>query len=260
MNPFYRSPLLIKKVQSAALLLSMRHPEADELICEALDCSDFHTTFSILDLAFVRLMSDHMDRAFGLSTGRERFHTYLEVARRRHGELADLILPAFEETMRQNHIIYRRSHITSNEHRFFLALLLNVPDRVKVLNLVRERFPERDPVETVMGWVEELVNTRVFGSSESNVLGIDNFDDYYLFVFQCMLEGRALERIKDEVKEEFPESSAEDLGNKTDAIYNDIRNSMTFRGVFLDSSKETVTSGRPARAATTLNASALDNN
>ncbi len=232
-DPFFREATMIKRVQSASLLLNMRHPEADAFIAETLSVSDFQTAFSILDLAFNTLNYDRLERSFGLSTGKERFETFLEIARRRHGELVDLILPVFEEAHRQQNLVLRRGQITSNEHRFFLALLLNVPDREKVIDLVKRRFHEANPVDTIIEWVEELANTKVSGSSEPNVLGID-IDDYYLFVLQCLLEGRTIEQTKTAFEEEFS-THAEDLGDKLEILYDDIQNSMLFRSIFLNS-------------------------
>jgi len=235
-DPFFKEPTMIKRVQAASLLLSMRHPEADAFIAETLSRSDFQTAFSILDLAFNSLSYDRLEEAFGLSTGKERFAGFLEIARRRHGELVDLIRPVFEEAHRQQNLVLRRGQITGSEHRFFLALLLNVPDREKVLDLVRRRFPEQDPVNTVTDWVEELANTKVSGSSEPNVLGIDEIDEDYLFVLQCLLEGRNVEQTKSAFEEEFSAEDARSLGDKLERLYYDIQNSMLFRSIFLDSS------------------------
>jgi len=47
-------------------------------------------------------------------------------------------------------------------NRFFLALLLNVTNREKVLELVQQRYPNQEPVETILDWVEELGRTRVW--------------------------------------------------------------------------------------------------
>ena len=226
---------MFKKLQSASFLLGMNHPEADDLIGEMIRCSDFQTTFEIIEILFNRLPHNQLEATFGLSTGKERFERLVEIARQRHGEVVDLILPVFEEVQRQNHIIHRRGQITSNEHRFFLALLLNVPDRIKVLDLVRERFPDENPVNTIMDWVEELASTKVLGSSEPNVLGIKDFDDDYLFVFQCLLEGLALEQIKSAFEEEFSAEHARSLENKPEELYHAIRSSMLFKSIFLDS-------------------------
>ncbi len=234
-DPFYKEAAMIKRVQSAALLLNMKHPNADEIIGEALGCSDFQTCFSILELAYNILTHNPLERSFGLTTGQQRFDALLGIARRRHGELVDLILPSVDEAHRQHNLIQRRSQITSNEHRFFLALLLNVPDRVKMLDLVRQRFPEQDPVQTVTDWLEELANTKMAGSPEPNVLGIDNFDDDYLFVFQCMLEGKTIEQTRIAFEIEYAADHAIGAGKKPEDLYDSIRNSMLFRSIFSDS-------------------------
>ena len=240
-DPFYQEETMIKKIQSAALLLNIKHPQTDELIGELLSHSDFQTAFSVLELAFGPLTNDRLERAFGLSTGKERFEALLEIARRRHGELVDFILPVFDESARQNYLIQRRGQITSNEHRFFLALLLNVPDREKLLELVKHRFPDQDPVETVIDWVEELANTRAAGSPEPNVLGIHGIDEDYLLVLQCLLEARSLEQTKTAFEQEL---AVEDVGSSSDKVqklYEDIRNSILFKSVFLDQRPAIVT-------------------
>ena len=48
-----------------------------------------------------------------------------------------------------------RCTVTEVEHRFFLALLLNVPETRQILKLVAERFP--GPAEVTVGrWVREM--------------------------------------------------------------------------------------------------------
>ena len=123
-----------------------------------------------------------MDALFGLSLGKDRFKAILERCKTVHGELTDLVLPVLEEHERQMSIIHRRGTITSDQHRFFLALLLNVPSRTRILDLVKQRYPDQDPVETILDWVEELGRTRVLGSRETNALGMPEFDDSYVFV------------------------------------------------------------------------------
>jgi hypothetical protein len=231
-DPFFRSTILIKRLQSASLLHNMRHPEADALIGDLLSRSDFQSTFSILELMNHYKDSDRLEQSFGLKKGEARFQAFIEIARRRHGNLIDLLLPVFEEVQREQNLIYRRAQITGDEHRFFLALLLNVPDRAQILDLVRTRFPEQDPVETVTNWLEELCNTKAFGSPEPNVLGIEGFDDDYLFVFQCLLEGLPAEEIRPAFEREFSVEYAESLGNKPEELIERIRTSKLFGSIF----------------------------
>ncbi len=231
-NPFFKEPTTIKRVQSASLLLTIAHPDADAMIGELLARSDFQTAFSILDLARTHLLGNRLEKEFGISAGEQRFQTLMEIARRRHGELVDLIQPVFEEAERQHNLIQRRAQITSNEHRFFLALLLNIPDRQKVLDLVKQRFPEQDPVATVTDWVEDLAHTKVAGFPEPNVLGIENFDEDYLFVLECLLQGHTTEQIRAAFEKELAPDEFLALGNKPDELCSAIRNSMLFRSIF----------------------------
>lgn len=233
MDPFYKSQTMMKRLQCASLLLAMKHPDTFEMISEVLSRSDFHTSFNLLNVAFTHLSVKGFEEAFGLSTSQDRFQSLLEVARRRHGALADLIPPVFDEVKRQNYLIQRRGQITSSDHRFFLALLLNVPDRNRLLELVGQRFPEQSPVDTVVGWVDDLAHTKLVGSSESNVLGVSDLDDDYLFVFQCMLEGLTIEQIKSAFEEEASADQA-DAAEKPERLYDSIRESMPFKSIFHD--------------------------
>jgi len=79
---------------------------------------------------------------FGLSRSSDQFMNLLARARLRHGELAHLLLPVFEERWRQTNITRRRAQVKNEDHRFFLALLLNVPERPTVLRLVTTFYSE----------------------------------------------------------------------------------------------------------------------
>ena len=195
-NPFFTDASLTRKVQTVSLLLRMKHPEADRFIEELLDESDFHTAFTVLEQAFDFLCHRELEEIIGVSRSRDRFQALLDSARNKHGRLADLLPPVFEEGWRQAEITRRRTEIKGQDHRFFLALLLNVPDRATVLRLVKEKFPEKDAVDLVVSWVRELSATKIFGSKEPNVLGSGEFSDRHLAVFKGMLEGLTTEEIR----------------------------------------------------------------
>jgi hypothetical protein len=73
----------------------------------------------------------------------------------KHGELAAYAAPTLEEIVWRDRLVNLRSSIEDTDHRFFLALLLNVSQAADVLRLVAERFLG-DPVTTILGWAEEL--------------------------------------------------------------------------------------------------------
>jgi hypothetical protein len=234
-DPFYKEPALIRKLQSVTMLLNLQTASHDDLIDDLISTADFETTFLVLQIAFRMLRGSEMESFFQLSTSRDRFDGFLERARQRHGALIDYVLPVLAELDRQENIVRRRQFITGNEHRFFLALLLNVPDRKKILELVRERFPENDPLDKVLDWVMELSTTKVWGSTEANVLGLNDFDDDYLFVLQCLLENLSAQQIKDALAKDYPADYAAKLESRFAAIAAALRNSIPFRAMFADS-------------------------
>jgi hypothetical protein len=234
LDPFFRNPVLIKKLQTAGLLLGMKHKNADTMIGDLVCSSDFHTAYFVLAETFQQLQNNEMDALFGLSIGKDRFKAILERCRQTHGELADMVLPVLEEQARQMSIIQRRGTITSDAHRFFLALLLNVSSRKKILQLVKERYPDQDPVETVLDWVEELARTRVLGSKETNALGMPEFDDSYVFVLECLLLGLSEEEMNQRATEQYPPENAVDLIAIVPAITDSLRSSTLFKSLLAD--------------------------
>jgi hypothetical protein len=234
LDPFFRNPVLTKKLQTIGLLLGMKHKDADAMIGDLVCSADFHTAYFVLAETFQQLHNNEMDALFGLSTGKDRFKAILERCKRTHGELADLVLPVLEEQERQMSIVQRRGTITSDAHRFFLALLLNVPSREKILQLVKQRYPHQDPVETILDWVEELARTRVLGSKETNALGMPEFDDAYVFVLECLLQGLSGEEINQRATAQYPPENAAELITRVPALEESLRESTLFRYLLAD--------------------------
>ena len=215
----------------------MKHKDADAMIGDLICSSDFHTAYFALETFFHSVRNNQMDSLFGLSTGNDRIQSILARAKEAHGELVDLVLPVFEEQVRQNDIVQRRGSITGEEHRFFLALLLNVPSREKILELVKQRFPENDPVEKILDWVEELAQTRVLGSKEPNAMGIEGFDDNHIFVLEFLLRGKSIEEIRQLIKtNEFHRFAT--LGDKLDVLAGALQNSPLFKTMLSSKTRE----------------------
>jgi hypothetical protein len=210
-NPFFKDPLLQRKVQTVDLLLRMKHPDADSFITDIIRSSDFQTVYAVLDRSFDFLCHRDLEELVGVTRSRDRFEALLNCAREKYGELADFLLPVFEEEWRQSDIARRRAEIKNEDHRFFLALLLNVPDRPNVLRLMSERFPGQDPVGLIVGWIKELAATKVFGSHEPSVLGIGEFDESHLFVFERLLRGLTLDEIQAEASAQNVHAPIADL-------------------------------------------------
>lgn len=125
--------------------------------------------------------------------------------------------------------------MTTSEHRFFLALLLNIPHRTNVLELVKRRFEDRDPVDTIADWVMELSTTRLLGSREPNILGVDGLDDEHLFVIRCLLEGLSREEAKEALRREYYSGQEGNLEGEYEALFKSLQSSTLLSSLLFDS-------------------------
>src|SRR6266481_4745426 len=227
-NPFFTDVSLIRRVQTVSLILRMKHPEADKFIGELVESSDFQTVYAVLREAFDFLCHRELEEIVGVTRSRDRFEALLDRARRKHGDLVNLLGPVFEEEWRQAEIIRRRAEVKNEDHRFLMALILNVPERNRMLELVKERFSNADAIDLIVGWVRELAATRTFGSKEPNVLGGQEFDNGHLFVLKGLLQGHTVEKIKARAAEE---AGLTGVNWPIEEMANDLKALATFKGI-----------------------------
>jgi hypothetical protein len=90
------------------------------------------------------------------TTDAENWEALLEAARRNNGELVDIILPCIEQETRSARICSLRNTVHNKTHRFFLALLLNVPCPEEIYRLIRQHFPNENPRALAVRWLGEI--------------------------------------------------------------------------------------------------------
>ena len=141
------------------------------------------------DLRTVYLVLQHLARR-GIDSA--RFTTLRTLAEQCHGEVIDVFVRAIDVDSREDYVISRRAVFRDAEHRFFLALLLLIPDRAGILALVHKRFPDRSPVASIVRWMAEM--------SGVERIGLD-FNDVNAALFHGLLLGldehRALEMLEE---------------------------------------------------------------
>ncbi|HVQ55319.1 MAG TPA: hypothetical protein VMS29_01070, partial [Pyrinomonadaceae bacterium] len=153
--------------------------------------------------------ANQTDQIFKLDTSKERFDAIVEIARKRHGAKVDIFEKVFAHSDKVGQIVYRRGFVTDPEHRFFFALLMNVEGREQVFSLIKQRYPDDEPLDKVLDWVFDLSQTRVVGGGQQNALGIDPFDDLDLMIFENLLGEKTPEQITAMVKAEYPAEKLE---------------------------------------------------
>lgn len=224
-DPFFEESTLTKKLQMLSTLFRAGRPDADEQAIVLLERSDLQSSYTILAQLRHLLRSDQLSEMFNRDASRTRFSAFLDIVAKRHGASGDAMRPVFERYDVLDEIINRRAYVKESEHRFFLALLLNVEGRERIFGLIKQRFPEADPVEKVLDWVFDLAQTRVVGIETSNALGIPDFGEPEMFALENLLHGKS----DDEVAAAFSEENA---ATPPDAILSAIaklRGSVMFR-------------------------------
>jgi hypothetical protein len=175
-DPFFEDPNLVKKIQVAVMLIRMKRDDADEQIAELLRTSDFQACYTILSIIRGYLSNNQVEQLFNVS--QSRFAKLIKVVESTHGKLARSLSQIFDDEQKVQEIADRRSLIIDSEHRFFLALLMNLDEKEQILKLIKERFPDSNAIDKILDWTFDLSNTKIIGSNLPNALGIENFDDH----------------------------------------------------------------------------------
>lgn len=217
-DPFFEESNTTKKMQCVTAMIRSKFPKTDEFIADWLKIADFQTTFKILQTLRSYLKSNEIDQLFSLDTSQNRFGKFMEIVSERHGERANVFPKIFAFIDRQDEIVSRRAIITDPEHRFFLALLLNVEGRERIFSLIKERFPESEPLDKVLDWAYDLAQTRVLGSNLPNALGIADFDDTDLFILENLLQDKSNDEIKAVLENDYGAAKLENLPERIEKI------------------------------------------
>jgi hypothetical protein len=218
-SPFYVCPTKNKKVAAAETLVRIGHPTCDAVVKRALSTADFQTTFAVLRSCWIMARGDKND---------PRFQGWLGVARERHPELSEWLIPTFSEVQRQGILLYRRSTVTQKEHRFFLAVFLTITSREAMLIFVQREYPDQDPVRLLVDWLRELSQLQLPDSFEENALGLPGIDRDYLIVFEGLLRGFSLEQILATFEKEYSAEYVAEQRDHLEALMVEIQNTEIF--------------------------------
>ena len=224
LDPFFEHTTTRKKLQAIQAMFQVSHPDVGRMVSELLENSDFQTSYAILFTVHGALGHGQLGRLFNLEGPAARFREFLAIVDRKHGAVAKDLAAVFDHRDRMREIVRRRGYVTNAEHRFFFALLLNVEGRGRIFSLIRQRFPDADPIAKVLDWVYELSQTRVVGVSIPNALGIEGFGDVDLSLLDAVLHDLSDEEAYRGVTEEYGADRTDraDLEAKLARMHNSI--------------------------------------
>lgn len=189
-DPLQADALTTRRQQLLGVLENLDHPDYPAHVGEMVASLDFERGFHTLLHSM-----DHL-RLIG------EWDPILASFQMKHGALAQGVQATLAECLRRDCISQMRYHIENPEHRFFLALLMNVENRQDIDSLITARFPDKPPAETILGWAGELIESTEFGvslldASFPEELGVPVEDQFGRFVdtlkqaLECPAESRA---------------------------------------------------------------------
>lgn len=227
-DPFFEEANTTKKLQVITAFIRSKHPDTDQYIREFLEKSDFQTSFKILSTVRSYIQHNQMQQMFNLAEPKDRFDMFLDVVGKKHEKFADVLPKVFAHHDKLDQIVRQRSYVTDSELRFFLALLLNIDGKERILELIRSKYPKTEPIDKVLDWVYKLANTRVLGMNIPNALGVENFDDFDLMVLENLLQNKNDTETIKAIASEMPDEDAEMLNENISKRIEKIRNAIIF--------------------------------
>ena len=231
-DPFFEEPNTTKKLQCVTAMIRSKYPETERLVAEMLETADFQTTFRILSTVRGYFQGDRLEQMFNVDASKEKFENLLEIVQNRHGERANIFRQVFAYQDQLNEILQRRSFVTDPEHRFFLALLLNVEGKEQILSLIKERFSDADPIDKILDWSFDLAQMRVLGMNIPNALGIADFGDFDLFILESLLKDKTEAEMREALKTEYQNENTDELAKKLGERSEIIRQAIIFQPLF----------------------------
>lgn len=199
-NPLHSDPLTARRKQLLDVLEAIEDGNYATFVNEMMERLDFERGFNMLRHAMPRLKE------------LDEWDAVLAKFQNKHGELASGVPDTLEECLRRETISRLRHFIVNPEHRFFLALLVNVQKRSDIFMLISQRFPGSSPIATILGWAEELMEPNDFGISlldasfpETLDIDIEEQSEWLIVALRQALEG---EGDGDEIAEEMTEIQA----------------------------------------------------
>ncbi len=146
LDPFHHDSLTQRRKQLLDVLDASEHPDFPRLVFSMLDTLDFERGFFILQNCVTALRS------------RDLWEDAAKVFRKRHSRLARAVFPTLDEILRRDLLAALRGSVQEPEHRFFLALLLNLDTCKDLHRLIADRFSGK-PQKTIQRWMTELWET-----------------------------------------------------------------------------------------------------
>ncbi|HET9955220.1 MAG TPA: hypothetical protein VFQ61_11985 [Polyangiaceae bacterium] len=164
-----------------------------------------------------------LGHAYGRCTA-EEWAELVSATAKRHGPAIHRFVESFEERAWERQLIARRANTTVADQRFFLAVLLNAPDRSTARDLIQARFPHQ-------GADEALVDL-TFGLHSKS--GSELSPATHEFV-RLVLTGADFGDVMTQLDQRYASAEIRAQAPALESLHGSFRSSPLFRRLFVDS-------------------------
>jgi hypothetical protein len=206
------SESVVRTRQCLELLARIGHPERRALAQEAVRGLSASDAFHLLDAAM------------GLMPTERDCLDLASVVAAEHPALASVLESYVGEKRRQLYLMSLRRHIHSAQHRFLLAVLLTVPSRERLLDLVAEAEPLAPPVDTILRWLREMTRDM------NGKIGAPP-DEFELGILRHLLHGASDDMVLDALRSTL---GASETNLRAPEVIRGFRASDMFRGILAE--------------------------
>ena len=168
------------------------------------------------------MLSEVMAIAYRASAEVENWNRLISQIGTANKGLTQYILPCLIENSRINRIVGLRSLVHDATHRFFLALLLNVPAREDIYKLISTRYPSDDPQALCLRWLGEIFGEQRLGIQLTPPL---------LFLIERILGNTDFESSRTELKKYFKTGDDEEI-NRLQPVWAQLQSLDVLRPLF----------------------------
>jgi hypothetical protein len=213
-DPFFAPEPFATRLRLLEALRDVDDPDFWRLATDALTQSDPWMALAILNVAH---------RSSGSPASSPEWLNLAKRAREVHGRRADVFLASLAERAREQNIVARRREVRDPDHRFFLALLLNLPDRDSIFRMIDRQYPDSDSEQMVLRWISEL--------SAEKKIGLE-FDALSLKMLHYSLRDLPLETFKNDLGLVFGASPVIEEDEKLGHLWEELHDSSLLRPLF----------------------------
>lgn len=143
-DPFHTDALTLRRKQILDMLERTDDPGYPQLVVEMIEDLDFERGFLVLQNGVGHLSNmGFWDEAW-------------QVFAARHGRLAEFVLPSLDEIIRRDALSALRRVVVDPDHRFFLALVLNISEPARLRAMLALRYPKTAPAKLIRKFLQEI--------------------------------------------------------------------------------------------------------